>query len=30
LSTSNPTWTDPGLRSERLMTNCLSHGIAIF
>jgi hypothetical protein len=32
LSTTNPTWTDPGsnpgLRGERLATNHLSHGTA--
>jgi hypothetical protein len=32
LSTTNPTWTDPGskpdLRSERPATNSLSHGTA--
>jgi hypothetical protein len=32
LSTTNPTWTDPGLnpglRGERLATNRLSHGTA--
>jgi hypothetical protein len=27
-STTNPTLTDPDLRSERLGTNCLSHGMA--
>jgi hypothetical protein len=34
LSTTNPTWTDPesnpGLRSERPATNCLSHGTALW
>jgi hypothetical protein len=34
LSTTNPTWIDPGanpgLRSERPATNRLSHGTAIF
>jgi hypothetical protein len=29
LSTANPTWTDLGLRCERPVTNCLSHGTAI-
>jgi hypothetical protein len=33
LSTTNPTWTEPGanpgLRSERPTTNCLSHGTAL-
>ena len=29
LSTTNPTWTDPGLRGERPATNRLSHGTAI-
>jgi hypothetical protein len=29
LSTTNPTWTDPGLHSERLATNCLSYGTAL-
>jgi hypothetical protein len=33
LSTTNPTWidpgTDPGLRVESLVTNRLSHGMAI-
>jgi hypothetical protein len=28
LSTTNPTWTDPGLRGERPATNRLSHGTA--
>jgi hypothetical protein len=32
LSTTNPTWidpgTNPGLRGERPATNCLSHGTA--
>jgi hypothetical protein len=28
LSTTNPTWIDPGLRGERPATNCLSHGTA--
>jgi hypothetical protein len=32
LSTTNPTWTDPGTnlgsRGERLVTNCLNHGTA--
>jgi hypothetical protein len=28
LSTTNPTWTDPGLRSERPVTYHLSHGAA--
>jgi hypothetical protein len=32
LTTTNPTWTDPGsnpgLRVERPATNCLSHGTA--
>jgi hypothetical protein len=28
LSTTNPTWTDPGLRVERPATNCLNHGTA--
>jgi hypothetical protein len=28
LSTTNPTWTDPGLRSESRATNRLSHGTA--
>jgi hypothetical protein len=28
LSTTNPTWTDPGLCSERPTTNRLSHGAA--
>ena len=30
LSTTNPTWTDPGVRSERQATNRLSHGTASF
>jgi hypothetical protein len=34
LSTTNPTWTDPGsstgLRGESPATNCLSHGTANF
>jgi hypothetical protein len=25
MSTTNPTWTDPGLRGERPATKCLSH-----
>jgi hypothetical protein len=29
LSTTNPTWTDPGLRGERPATNRLSHGTAM-
>jgi hypothetical protein len=33
LSTTNPTWTDPGvnlgLRIEGLATNCLNHGMAV-
>ena len=29
LSTTNPTWTDPGLHSERSATNRLSHGTAL-
>jgi hypothetical protein len=29
LSTTNPTWTDPGLRIGRPATNRLSHGTAI-
>jgi hypothetical protein len=33
LSTTNPTWTDPGsnpgLRSKRSATNRLSHGMAL-
>jgi hypothetical protein len=29
LSTTNPTWTDPGLRGERPATNNLSHGTAL-
>jgi hypothetical protein len=32
LSTTNPTWTDlgmnPGIQNEKLMTNCLSYGMA--
>jgi hypothetical protein len=28
LSTTNPTWIDPGLRGERPATNRLSHGTA--
>jgi hypothetical protein len=28
LSTTNPTWIDPGLRGERPATNDLSHGTA--
>jgi hypothetical protein len=28
LSTTNPTWTDPGLRGERPATNRLSHDTA--
>jgi hypothetical protein len=28
LSTTNPTWTEPGLSGGRLVTNCLSHGTA--
>jgi hypothetical protein len=28
LSTNNPTWNDPGLRSQRPTTNRLSHGTA--
>jgi hypothetical protein len=28
-STSNPTWTDPGLRGQRLAVNRLSHGTAL-
>jgi hypothetical protein len=34
LSTTNPTWNDlgmnPGLHGERLTSNCLSHGTALF
>jgi hypothetical protein len=26
LSTTNPTWTDPGLHGDRPMINCLSPG----
>jgi hypothetical protein len=29
LSTTNPTWIDPGLRGERPATNRLSHGTAL-
>jgi hypothetical protein len=29
LSTTDPTWTDPGLRGERPATNRLSHGTAL-
>jgi hypothetical protein len=33
LSTTNPTWSDlatnPGLRGERLVTNCMSNGTAL-
>jgi hypothetical protein len=29
LSTTNPTWIDPGLRGERPVTNDLSHGTAL-
>jgi hypothetical protein len=28
LSTTNPTWTDPGLGGEKPTTNRLSHGTA--
>jgi hypothetical protein len=30
LSTTNPTWTDPGANQafEKLVTNSLSHGVA--
>jgi hypothetical protein len=29
LSTTNPTWTDPGFCSEKLVTSCQSYGTAI-
>jgi hypothetical protein len=30
LSTTNPTWINPGLRGERRATNRLSHGMALY